>query len=130
MQSWPALKKAAVAMPSAAASRSASAKTTTGAFPPSSRWARLSPWAAETATAMPARTEPVMATRPGTGCSTRLRPVSPSPLTTLRTPGGRISPAISASRTVDSGVVSLGLRTTVFPAASAGPIFHSAIISG
>ena len=29
-----------------------------------------------------------------------------------------------------SGVVSAGLRTTVFPAASAGAIFHAAISSG
>ena len=57
-------------MPSAAASMSASSKTTTGALPPSSRWARLSWAAADPATAMPARTEPVIDTICGTGCST------------------------------------------------------------
>jgi hypothetical protein len=31
---------------------------------------------------------------------------------------------------VDTGVVSEGLSTTVLPAASAGPIFQIAIISG
>ncbi|SHU79349.1 Uncharacterised protein [Mycobacteroides abscessus subsp. abscessus] len=35
-----------------------------------------------------------------------------------------------ASTRVLSGVVSLGLRTTVFPAASAGPIFQIAIMKG
>ena len=36
----------------------------------------------------------------------------------------------SASSSVVSGVVSAGLSTTVLPAASAGPSFHAAIISG
>ena len=78
----------------------------------------------------PARTDPVMATSSGVGCSTRRRPVSRSPVTTLSVPGGRNSEASSASRSVLSGVVSLGLRTTVLPAARAGPIFHTAISSG
>ena len=79
---------------------------------------------------MPARTEPVIATSCGIGCSTSARPVSRSPQTTLSTPGGRNSCASSASRTVEAGVVSDGLSTTVLPAASAGPIFQTAIISG
>ena len=79
---------------------------------------------------MPARTEPVIDTSPGIGCSTRVLPVCPSPFTTLNTPGGRISPAISANTTVDSGVVSLGFSTTVLPAAIAGPTFQTAIING
>ena len=49
---------------------------------------------------------------------------------TLRTPAGRISAASSASRSVVSGVISDGLRTTTLPAASAGAIFQIAIISG
>ena len=57
-------------------------------------------------------------------------PTSPWPQTTLSTPAGRNSAAISASRTVVTGVVSAGLSTIVFPVASAGPIFHTAIISG
>ena len=109
---------------------SASANTTTGALPPSSKWARFSCCAAETATEMPARIDPVIDTSPGIGCSTSILPVCPSPLMTLNTPGGRISPASSASLTVDSGVVSLGLRTTALPAAMAGAIFQIAIISG
>jgi hypothetical protein len=49
---------------------------------------------------------------------------------TLKTPGGRNSAAISASSGVVAGVVSLGFRTTVLPAAMAGANFHTAIIIG
>ncbi len=79
---------------------------------------------------MPARTEPVMETICGVLCSTSIRPVSRLPLITLSTPGGRNSCAISAKSTDVAGVVSLGLRTTVLPAASAGAIFQIIIISG
>jgi hypothetical protein len=44
--------------------------------------------------------------------------------------GREDSEAISASSSVVSGVVSLGLRTTVLPAARAGAIFQIAIIMG
>ena len=117
-------------MPSTAASMSASSKTTTGALPPSSRCTRLTLGAALAATSAPARTDPVMATRPGVRCSTSIRPVSRSPVITLSAPAGRNSEAISASRRVVSGVVSLGLSTTVLPAARAGAIFHTAMSSG
>ncbi|GFJ91495.1 hypothetical protein Prum_051370 [Phytohabitans rumicis] len=43
---------------------------------------------------------------------------------------GRCSAAISASISEESGVVSDGLSTTVLPAASAGAIFQTAIMSG
>ena len=56
--------------------------------------------------------------------------MSRSPVMTLRTPGGRNCAAISAIRRVVSGVVSLGLRTTVLPAAIAGANFQTAIIIG
>ena len=130
VQSWPALKKANSAMAAALFLMSASANTMAGALPPSSRWARLRPFAAPEATAMPARTEPVMETRPGTLCSTIRAPVSPVPRTTLSTPAGKISPARRARTRVDSGVVSEGLSTTVLPAARAGPIFQMAIRNG
>ena len=117
-------------MPSAAASMSASSNTMTGALPPSSRCAFLRSAAADAATCMPARTEPVMETICGVRCSTTRRPVSRSPVTTLSTPGGRNSWASSASRMELAGVVSLGLSTTVLPAARAGAIFHTIIISG
>ena len=79
---------------------------------------------------MPARTEPVMDTMAGIGFDTMARPVSRSPHTTLNTPGGKNSAAISASSTVETGVVSDGLSTTVLPAAIAGANFHRPIISG
>ena len=52
---------------------------------------------------------------------------SRSPQTTLKTPGGKHPAASSAIRIVVTGVVSLGLSTTVLPAAIAGPIFQTAI---
>ena len=81
---------------------------------------------------MPARTEPVMETIEGVGCSTSARPVSRSPVMTLRTPGGSASASamIWAIRTVVTGVVSDGLSTTVLPAAIAGANFHTPIIIG
>ena len=66
----------------------------------------------------------------GVGCETTARPVSRSPQTTLNTPGGKNSAAISAISAVVTGVVSLGLSTTQLPAASAGAIFQTAIIIG
>ncbi len=85
---------------------------------------------AASATCMPARTDPVTETIAGVSCSTIARPVSRSPLITFSTPGGRNSAAISASRPLVAGVVSLGLSTTVLPAAIAGANFHTAIIIG
>jgi hypothetical protein len=79
---------------------------------------------------MPARTDPVMDAMAGVLCSTIRRPVSRSPQMTLKTPSGTIEPMISAIRTVEAGVVSDGLSTTVLPAASAGANFHTAIIIG
>jgi len=53
---------------------------------------------------------------------------APGPVTTFSTPSGK--PAASAARAISmevNGVLDAGLRTTVFPAARAGPIFHAAI---
>ncbi len=86
--------------------------------------------AAEAATCKPARTEPVIDTKAGTLCETTLEPTSALPNTTLKAPFGKNGAAISASSKVLSGVVSLGLSTTVLPAASAGAIFQTAIMSG
>ncbi len=80
---------------------------------------------------LPVSTDPVSDTMSTSGCVTSLWPAgSPWPVITLSTPLGKISAASSASFSVVSGVVSAGLSTIVFPAASAGPIFHTAIISG
>ena len=54
----------------------------------------------------------------------------PKPLTTLNTPGGRMSAIISASTRMLSGVCSAGFSTTQLPAASAGASFQTAISSG
>ena len=49
----------------------------------------------------------------------------------LTTPGGKPTSTISsAMRRLDSGVISDGFRTTVLPAASAGPIFQLVNMSG
>ncbi len=55
---------------------------------------------------------------------------SPSPVITLRTPGGITSAASSAKRSVESGVCSEGFRIETLPAASAGANFQTAIING
>ncbi len=117
-------------MASAAAAGSTSSKTITGALPPSSRCTRLRSLDAASATCMPARAEPVIETIAGVAWPTSARPVSRSPHTTLNTPGGKNSAAISASSSVEAGVVSEGLSTTVLPAASAGANFQTAIIIG
>ena len=110
--------------------RSTSSKTTTGALPPSSRWTFLSVLAACSAIHLPVSTEPVSETMSTSSCSTSAAPGSLPPATTLSTPLGRNSAAISASRIVLTGVVGAGLRTIVLPAARAGAIFHTAIING
>jgi hypothetical protein len=130
VQSCPALKKPATEMSSTAFGMSVSSKTTTGALPPSSRCTRFRSFDADSATDIPARTDPVMDAIAGVGCSTISRPVSRSPVMTLKTPFGRIEPMISAISTVDAGVVSDGFSTTVLPAAIAGANFHTAIIIG
>ncbi|CAB4688934.1 unannotated protein [freshwater metagenome] len=71
-----------------------------------------------------------MLTIDGMSCTTIERPVSRSPQITLNTPAGKNSAAISASNVALAGVVSLGLSTTVLPAARAGANFHTAIIIG
>jgi hypothetical protein len=49
----------------------------------------------------------------------------------LTTPGGRSTcRQISAKVSAVSGVVSAGFRTTVFPVARAGAIFHASMSSG
>ena len=80
---------------------------------------------------MPVVTSPVSEIIPTSGCFTSEAPVGmPSPVITLNTPGGKISAAYSASLRAVSGVSSDGLRTTVLPVASDGPIFQIAIING
>ena len=87
--------------------------------------------AAARATSLPVATSPVSDTIATSGWRTSPAPAgSPWPKITFSTPFGRCSAQISASRAAVSGVCSEGFSTTVLPAASAGPIFQIAIISG
>ena len=63
-------------------------------------------------------------------CASGLPASTPKPLTTLMTPGGRMSAISSITTRMPSGVCSAGLRTTQLPAASAGASFHVAIRIG
>ena len=78
---------------------------------------------ASSATRRPARVDPVSDTMATSGWTVSRSPTTgPVPVTRLKTPGG--SPAastISARMKALSGATSLGLTTTVQPAASAGP---------
>ena len=91
---------------------------------------RASRSAAAAATARPARTLPVSETCATCGCDASARPASGPPQTTLSTPAGSTPMSSSAIRTVDAGVSSDGLRTTVLPAATAGAHFQTAIMNG
>ncbi len=136
-QTWPLWMKAALRAWSTAVSKSssvaqASANTTLGFLPPSSRATFLTVGAAARATLTPLVRPPVKETRSTSGCSARRAPTgSPAPVTRFATPAGRPASASSRTRcTVDSGVTSLGLTTNVLPAARAGAIFQLACSRG
>ena len=131
-QSWPALPNTALGAAAAAFSRSASAYTTFADFPPSSSVTRLIVPAAPAAIRRPTSVEPVNAIFATSSCSTRRCPqTEPGPATTFTTPSGTpASRAIRSNSRAVSGVSSAGFRTIVLPAASAGAIFHDAIVSG
>ena len=130
-QSWPALPKTAVGAAAAAASRSASAKTTLADLPPSSSVTRLivcggarGDPAADLGRAGEGdlgdvgvldQALPADAARAGDDVEHALRAARPR---------ARSAPA----RARVSGVSSAGLRTTVLPAASAGATFQEAIV--
>ncbi len=99
-----------------------SSSTTFGDLPPSSSVTRLTLAAASSATRVPPRTEPVKLTMSTSGCRASASPTTgPSPLIMLNTPAGRpTSSTSSANRHAISGATSLGLTTTVQPAARAG----------
>ena len=80
---------------------------------------------------LPTAVEPVKAILETFGCETIAAPVSPKPVTIFTTPGGIPEASIiSANFNAVKEVVSAGLRTTVFPAASAGAIFQAAMSKG
>ena len=72
--------------------------------------------------ACPRGVEPVNETMSTSGCAAIASPTTgPTPVTRLNTPAGRPAASITSARTnALSGVTSLGLSTTVQPAASAG----------
>ncbi len=136
-QTWPLWMKAALRAWSTAVSKpssvaQASAKTTLGFLPPSSRATFFTVTAAAWATFVPLMRPPVKETRSTSGCSARRAPtVWPGPVTMLATPAGRpASTSRSMRAIVVSGVISLGLTTKVLPAARAGAIFQLAWSSG
>mmetsp|Transcript_97191 Transcript_97191/g.253258 ORF Transcript_97191/g.253258 Transcript_97191/m.253258 type:complete len:217 (-) Transcript_97191:479-1129(-) len=111
-----------------------SAKTTTGALPPSSaQYARTRPasvivrW-----TLRPVATPPVKSTRSTSGFRARALPATgPVPGSTWTVPGGNpASPRISPSRSTVSGASKGGFTTTQLPAASATATFFVAISKG
>ena len=117
--------------PSTALSRSASSNTTNGDLPPSSSDNFLCESAVARRIARPTSVEPVKAILSTSGCTTSAAPVLPSPVTMFTTPGGKpTSLHSSANASAVSGVNSAGFSTTVFPAASAGAIFHATMRSG
>ncbi|GBH18677.1 Ribonucleotide reductase alpha subunit [Pseudomonas syringae pv. actinidiae] len=93
-----------------------------GDLPPSSCVTRLTVGAAACATKAPARFEPVIEIMSISGCAAIAPPTSgPLPLTRLNTPGGRPASCTSCVNSKAlNGDSSLGLSTTVQPAAMAG----------
>src|SRR5690348_7024289 len=112
--------------------KSASANTIAGFLPPISNETFLNDLAADSAMAAPVRVDPVNETALIPGCSTIALPTeSPVPCTMFSTPGGRPDSAASSDkRKAVNGVISLGLATTVLPAAKAGAIFQVNRYSG
>ena len=133
-QTWPDRPRVTVPIVTAAAvPTSASAKTTAGLLPPSSRLTRLQPRHAAIMIFWPTARLPVNDSLSTIGWLISASPVgSPGPVTTLSTPSG--SPASSAislaSRSTANVAYSEGLSTIVQPAASAGATFWANSGSG
>ncbi len=123
-QPWPAWVQTVKAAVAQAPRRSASSRMTKADLPPSSKKTFLRDSAAEVMTDRPVAVEPVKLI-----WSTRGSPDSRAPTvcsedgTMLTTPGGMsVSSAMRRPSTVaHQGVSGAGLRTTVLPAARAGP---------
>src|SRR5208282_1593560 len=132
VQTWPALKKIAPALPPATACGSASGSTIIGDLPPSSSDTRLRLSVALLLISLPTSVEPVNAILSTPACATSAAPVvSPSPVKMLTTPGGKPASRIrSPRRSADSGVCSAGFSTQVQPTARAGPNFQAAMANG
>ena len=129
---WPELRKALPTPSVTACSKLASSRMTLGDFPPSSRATAFTLWDASSLTRLPARVEPVNDTMSTSGWAAMASPTTgPVPVTRLKTPAGRpTSSMISARMNAFSGVTSLGLSTTVQPAARAGATLFAIWWSG
>src|SRR6266496_2282520 len=125
-QIWPWFANEERTLPAMAASRSASAKTMFGFFPPSSSETFLNNGAHVSATLRPVTVPPVNEIVLIFGCAVIAAPTfGPVPCTTLRTPSGKpASRQIAHSMYAVIGVSSLGLAMAVFPTAMAGAIFQ------
>src|SRR5450830_1061161 len=122
----------AYSTPATAWSRSASAHTMVGDFPPSSSEVGMSFSAARRAMPKPTVVPPVKAMRLIKGCLTRASPtIEPLPGSTLMMPSGTPACwAMRASSMAMRGVISAGLKTTAQPAARAGASFWASLAMG
>src|SRR5436309_15123357 len=125
-QIWPWFANEERTLPAIAASRSASANTMFGFFPPSSSETFLNNGAHASATLRPVTVPPVNEIVLIFGCVVIAAPtLGPVPCTTLSTPFGKPASAqISQSMYAVIGVNSLGLAIAVLPTAIAGAIFQ------
>ena len=102
-----------------------------GLLPPSSRVTGIRFWLAYCMISRPVVVSPVKAILAIRLLEASGLPAStPKPLTTLITPAGSRSAINEIRYMIEAGVCSAGLRTTAFPAASAGASFHTAIRIG
>ena len=102
-----------------------------GDLPPSSTVEGISLSAAQRSIWAPTSVEPVKASFWILSLVASAWPASaPKPLTTLTTPGGRMSLMRSIISMMVTGVCSAGLSTLQQPAASTGASFQAAISSG
>src|SRR5687767_14188547 len=122
----------ALRAPRDAASRSASARTMLGDFPPSSSDTFFKVPAARAISPRPTSDDPVNAIASMPGWSTMAFPTTlPPPGMTFSTPGGRPhSRAYSANFNRESDVFDAGFEMMVLPQARAGAIFQTASMSG
>src|SRR5690349_22138289 len=117
MQDWPAFAIPPHAAAAAAAARSASSSTISASLPPHSATTGVSVSAQVAMTRLAVAVDPVNATL-STPARHRAAPVDPSPVTSCSTGcSGTTWPNASTNQAPTPGVNSLGLNTTVLPAA-------------
>ena len=94
-------------------------------LPPNSKLTLLKSLAAFCEINAPALVEPVKEIMSMSGCLVNASPVvEPSPLTKLKTPGGKLVSSINSAKIIDdNGASSDGFKTIVHPEAIAGITF-------